>query len=166
MSLTLAAVGAVAAALLQSTIVPYLDIGGARPDLVLIYAVIVTVVVGTDHGLAAALFGGIIIDALAPRPFGSTVFVLLVAIGGAAVIARLPARGRAFSTVLAVLLMSLLGPLVFSVVYGALRGPLAVANPLGSIVPDALYATAIAALAGPAAVHAHTRFFEKERIDW
>ena len=62
--------------------------------------------------------------------------------------------------------MSLLGPLVFSVVYGALRGPLAVANPLGSIVPDALYATAIAALAGPAAVHAHTRFFEKERIDW
>jgi rod shape-determining protein MreD len=166
MSLTLAAVGAVVAALLQSTVVPYLQIGGARPDLVLIYAVIVTVVVGIDHGLAAAFFGGLAIDVLAPRPIGSTAFVLLLVVGGAAVIGRLLARGRALSTVVAVFVLAIVGPLVFLVVYGALRGPIPVDDPLLSVIPDAVYSTVIAALAGPAAVALHRRYFEHERIDW
>lgn len=166
MSLTLAAVGAVVAALLQSTVVPYLQIGGARPDLVLIYAVIVTVVVGIDHGLAAAFFGGLAIDVLAPRPLGSTAFVLLLVVGGAAVIGRLLARGRALSTVVAVFVLGIVGPLVFLVVYGALRGPIPVDDPLLSVVPSAVYSTVIAALAGPAAVGLHRRYFEHERIDW
>ena len=166
MSLTLAAVGAVVAALLQSTIVPYLEIGGAQPDLVLVFAVIVTVVVGLDHGLAAAFFGGLAIDILAPRPLGSTAFVLLVAVGGAAVIGRLLARGRGFSTIVAVFLASLASPLIFLVVYGALRGPIPVEQPFVTILPDALYNTAIAVVVGPLAVYAHARYFEKDRIDW
>jgi rod shape-determining protein MreD len=166
MSLTLAAVGAVAAALLQSTIAPYLEIGGARPDLVLVYAVILTVVVGIDHGLAAALFGGLVIDSLAPRPLGSTVFVLLVATGCAAVVGQLPAAGRALSTVIAVLAASLLAPFVFVVLYGALRGPVGVPSPLAVIIPDALYATVLGGLLGPLAVYLHRRFFERDRIDW
>lgn len=166
MSLTLAAVGAVVAALLQSTIVPYLQIGGARPDLVLIYAVIVTVVVGIDHGLTAAFFGGLAIDVLAPRPLGSTAFVLLVVVGGAAVIGRLLARGRGVSTIVAVFAMSLVGPILFLIVYGALRGPIPVDDPFLSVVPDAVYGTAIAAIVGPLAVQLHRRYFERERIDW
>ncbi len=166
MTLTLAAVGAVVAALLQSTIVPYLEIGGARPDLVLIYAVIVTIVVGLDHGLAAAFFGGLIIDILAPRPLGSTAFVLLVVVGVAALIGRGLARTRALSTILAVFVSAIVAPLLFLVVYGALRGPVPVANPIALILPDVAYSTLIAVVAGPAAVYVHRRYFERDRIDW
>lgn len=166
MSLTLAAVGAVVAALLQSTIVPYLTIGGAQPDLVLVYAVLVTVVVGIDHGLAAAFLGGLIIDVLAPRPLGSTAFVLLIAVGGAAVIGRLFTRGRALAAIVAVFLMSVVSPLLFLVVYGALRGPIPAPEPLMTVIPDAIYNTVLAALVGPLAVYAHRRYFEQDRIDW
>ncbi len=166
MSLTLAAVGAVVAALVQSTLVPYLEIGGARLDLVLIVAVIAVVVIGIDHGLAVAFVGGLIIDILAPRPLGSTAFVLLVAVGAAAGLGRFVPRGRGLSTVAAVFLTSLLSPLLFLVVYGALRGPIPVDEPFASIMPDAMYNTVIALLAGPLAVYAHARYFEKDRIDW
>jgi len=166
MSLTLAAVGAVVAALLQSTIVPYLAIGGAQPDLVLVYTVLVTVVVGIEHGLAAAFLGGIIIDVLAPRPLGSTAFVLLVTVGGAAAIGRLFTRGRVLAVIVAVFLMSVVSPLLFLVVYGALRGPIPAPEPLAAVVPDAVYNTIVAALIGPLAVYAHRRYFEQDRIDW
>ncbi len=166
MSLTLTAVGAVVAALLQATIVPYLEIGGARPDLVLIYAVIVTIVVGIDHGLVSAIFGGLTIDVLAPRPLGVTAFVLLIVVGGVAALARLFSRGRALATIVLVFLASLVGPLLFLVVYGALRGPIPTANPYISVLPDALYNTAIAVVVGPLSVYAHARYFEKDRIDW
>jgi rod shape-determining protein MreD len=166
MSLTLAAVGAVVAALLQSTIVPYLRIGGAEPDLVLVYAVLVTVIVGIDHGLTAAFFGGIIIDVLAPRPLGSTAFVMLVAVGGAAVIGRLFTGGRTVAAIVAVFLMSVVSPLLFLVVYGALRGPIPAPEPLMMVLPDAIYSTVLAALVGPPAVYAHRRYFEQDRMDW
>jgi rod shape-determining protein MreD len=166
MTLTLAAVGAVVAALLQSTVVPYLEIAGARPDLVLIYAVIVTIVVGIDHGLAAAFFGGLAIDVLAPRPLGSTAFVLLITVGAAALIGHALSRTSAISTVVAVFLLSVVAPLLFLVVYGALRGPIPVTDPLLTVLPDVLYSTAIAAVAGPVAVYLHRRYFEHDRIDW
>jgi len=166
MSLTLAAVGAVVAALIQSTLVPYLEIAGARPDLIVIVLAIITVVIGVDHGLAVAFVGGLTIDILAPRPLGSTAFVLLVVVGAAAGIGRLVPRARGLSTVAAVLLASLLSPLLFLVVYGALRGPIPVDEPLASIVPDAVYNTLIALLACPLAVYAHARYFEKDRINW
>lgn len=166
MTLTLAAVGAVVAALLQSTVVPYLEIGGARPDLVLIYAVIVTIVVDIDHGITAAFIGGLAIDVLAPRPIGSTAFVLLVVVAGAAAIGRVLVRTPSLSTIVASLLLAIASPFLFLAVYGALRGPVPVADPLLVVIPGAVYGTTIAAIAGPAAVAVHRRYFERERIDW
>lgn len=166
MSLTLAAVGAIIMALLQSTIVPYLELGGARPDLLLVYAVIVTIVVGIDHGLTAAFVGGLTIDALAARPFGSSAFVLLLAVGGAVLIGRALVRTRALSAIVAVVACSLIAPIVSLVVYGALRNPIPVADPLASIVPNLAYSTGIAVLAGIIATRLHRRYFEHERIDW
>ncbi len=166
MTLTLAVVGAVAAALLQSTVMPFLEIGGARPDLVLLYAVIVTIVIGIDHGIAAAFFGGLAIDVLAPRPLGSTAFVLLVIVGGAAVIGRVLLHARAVSTVIAAFLLGVAGPILFLVVYGALRGPIPVADPVLPVLPGAVYGAAVAAVVGPAATILHRRYFERDRIDW
>jgi len=57
-------------------------------------------------------------------------------------------------------------PLLFLVVYGALRGPIPAPEPLAAVVPDAVYNTIVAALIGPLAVYAHRRYFEQDRIDW
>ena len=65
MSQTLAAVGAVLMAVLQSTIVPFLVVDGATPDLLLVYAIVLAVIIGLDHGVIAAFVGGTTLDALA-----------------------------------------------------------------------------------------------------
>jgi 1,4-dihydroxy-2-naphthoate octaprenyltransferase len=86
MSLTLAAVGAVVAALFDTSVAPFLQIGGGQLDLVIVLAVIWTVVVGFEGGLTWAFVGGMLTDLLAPRPLGSTAFVALIVVGVAAAI--------------------------------------------------------------------------------
>lgn len=166
LSLTLAAVGAVLMAVLQSTIVPFVVIDGATPDLLLVYAIVLTVVIGLDHGVATAFVGGTTLDALAVRPFGSTAFVLLLVVGLAALLGRLLARGRALSVITAVILLGALAPLAHLVVYGALREPIPAADPMASAVPNMAYSAAIALLVAPIVSRIHRRYFERERIDW
>jgi rod shape-determining protein MreD len=167
MSLLVAAVGAVAAALLDLTIAPYLTIGGAQPDFVLTFAVIWTVVAGIEGGLIWAFIGGLMIDFLAPRPLGSTAFTLLVCVGGAAFFSRLMGRSRYLMPILAVFVFSIVNSLLFLVVYGALRGPIPAPDPIGAVIPTAIYNTVIAAIVGPLAVSAMARRQrEHDRLDW
>jgi rod shape-determining protein MreD len=166
MSLTLAAVGAVAAALLNLTISPLIQFGGAQPDFLLIAAIIWTVVGGIEGGLIWAFVGGLMIDLLAPRPLGSTAFTLLLCVGGAALLGRLLSQFRYIAPVIAVVLFSIVNAVLFLVVYGALRGPIAVADPLASVVPAAIYDGAIAALVGPVIVAMLARRQDRERLDW
>ena len=88
MTLLLAAVGAVVTALVELTVVPYLQIGSAHPHPVLVLAVIVTIAIGVEAGLVWAFVGGLALDVLAHRPLGSSAFALLIAVGGTAILAR------------------------------------------------------------------------------
>ena len=166
MSLTLAAVGAVVVAVLQLTIVPYLGIAGAYPDLILVVAVIATFTWSIEAGITLAFVGGLMIDLLAPRPVGLTAFTLLVATGIAAVIGRLIPRGRIIVPIVSVFVLSFVTDLLFLVLYSALRGKLDVADPGSLILPSAIYSTAIAAVLTPAAVALHSRFADRERVAW
>jgi rod shape-determining protein MreD len=162
----LAAVGAVVAALLELTIVPYLQIGGSQPDLVLVLAVIWTIVAGVEGGLAAAFIGGLTLDFLGPRPLGSTAFTLLIVVGCAVLIGRLLPGGRAVAAVFAVLVLSVVGSMLFLVVYGALRQPIPVVDPLGAVLPRAAYDAVIAALVAPIAVAIRNRRVDRDWVDW
>jgi rod shape-determining protein MreD len=166
MSLTLAALGAVAAALLNLTIAPFLRVGVAQPDFVLIFAVIWTVVAGIEGGLIWAFLGGLMIDFLAPRPLGSTAFTLLLCVGGAALLGRVLIQFRYVVPVIAVLILAVVNALLFLVIYGALRGPIPAPDPLSSIVPAAIYDALIAAVVGPLAVALLARRQDRERLDW
>jgi rod shape-determining protein MreD len=166
MSLTLAAVGAVLAALFDTSVAPYLRIGSAQPDLVLIFAVIWTVVVGFDGGLIWAFAGGLLIDLLAPRPLGSTAFALLLTVGAATVYARAIVRGRYARPVLAVFLGSLAYTSLYLVANRVLRGPIPADAAISAIVPTAVVDAAIALIFGPIVVRLHARFAERERLDW
>ena len=166
MRLTLAAAGAVVAALLQITIVPYLRIGGAQPDLVLVFAVTATIAGSVEAGLISAFIGGLMIDLLAPRPIGMTAFMLLISVGVAAVIGRALDRVLYVVPIIAVFLTSMLTSTLYLVLYGALRTPIPVADPVAAMLPTALYSTAVAAVVGPIAIALRRRSTERERVAW
>jgi rod shape-determining protein MreD len=166
MRLTLAAVGAVVAALLQLTIVPYLRIGDAQPDLVLVFAVTATIAGTVEAGFLSAFIGGLIIDLLAPRPLGMTAFMLLLSVGLAAILGRTFDRIRYVVPALAVFLGSVLTSVLFVVLYGALRERIPVADPVKAILPDAIYSTVVAMVVGPIAVGLRRRAAERERVAW
>ena len=166
MRLTLAAAGAVVAALLQITIVPYLRIGGAQPDLVLVFAVTATIAGSVEAGLISAFIGGLMIDLLAPRPIGMTAFMLLISVGVAAVIGRALDRVLYVVPIIAVFLTSMLTSTLYLALYGALRAPIPVADPVAAMLPTALYSTAVAAVVGPIAIALRRRSAERERVAW
>jgi rod shape-determining protein MreD len=166
MSLTLAAVGAVVAAVLQLTIVPYLGIAGAYPDLLLVVAVVATFAWSTEAGMTLAFVGGLMIDLLAPRPIGLTAFTLLLSTGIAAVIGRLVQRGRVLTPIVLIFGLSFVTDLTFLGLFTALQGKLAVADPIQLILPGAIYSTAIALVLSPAAMAVNRRFTERERVAW
>jgi rod shape-determining protein MreD len=166
MSLTLAAVGALVAALFDTSIAPYLQIGGAQPDLVLVLAVIWTVVVGFEGGLMWAFVGGLAIDLLAPRPLGSTAFVMLLTVGAAAVFARLVVRGPYARPVIAVFLCSIMYTTLFTTLHRALVGPIPLDDAIAGVVPTAVFDALIALLVAPFVVRIRARTADRDRVDW
>lgn len=166
MTLTLAAVGAVVAGILELTLWPYLAIGDAHPHLVLVYVVILAVVLGLDAGITAAFVGGLAIDFLAPRPLGTTSFALLVCAGLAVLMARLLVQIRYIAPVIIVFLLSFAYSIIVAGLYDALGGSAALVDPIRTLLPGAVYDAVIAALIGPLAVALRARRLEQERVDW
>jgi rod shape-determining protein MreD len=166
MRLALAAVTAVVAALLQASVVPYLRVAGATPDLVLV-AVLLWGSFGLfDCAMLAAFIGGIVIDALLLRPLGSTSFVLLLAAAAVTFVARTGARTRLPLLILASFVLAVATALLWNVVYGALAGPVPAPDPFGPVIPDAIFTTAIYVVILPIAILLRRRFGEQERVAW
>lgn len=162
----LAAIGATAAALLETTVGPRVEVGGATPHLVLVLGVVWTVAAGAESGLAWALAGGLALDVLAQRPIGSSAFALVVCLGAAAMFARPLSRVRPLSPVPLVLVLSFVNSLLLLVVYGALRGPIPDPDPFRTLVPGVVYDTVLAALVGPLVVSLRDRHLDRENADW
>jgi rod shape-determining protein MreD len=166
MSLLLAAIGAVVAALVEVTIVRYVQVGQAHPHPVLVFGAIWTVALGIDGGLVWAFVGGIALDVLAERPLGSSAFALLLAIGTAAALARLLSNLRPLAPIVVVLVASSMNSVLFFVLYSALRDPLPLADPVSLLMPGLIYDVILAAIVGPLVVALRDRRLEQERVDW
>jgi hypothetical protein len=107
------------------------------------------------------------IDFLAPRPLGSTAFTLLVCVGGAALFSRLMGRFRYLMPIVAVFVFAIVYGLLFLVVYGALRGPIPATDPIGAVVPAAVYDAILAGIIGSIAVtFIARRQPDRDRLDW
>lgn len=166
MSSLLAAVSATVAALVESTVVPYVAVGAAHPHLVLVLGVVWTVAAGVGSGLVWAFAGGVALDIFAQRPLGASALGLLVSLAGAATFARLLSRVRPLSPVPLVVVFSFLYSLLLLVILGALRAPIADPNPLGTLLPGVLYDTALAALVGPVIILLWDRHAARESTAW
>ena len=168
MSVVLAAVGAVVAALIQSSILPFTAAGGAGLDLVLVLAVVWTMTVGLDGGLVWAFLGGLIIDVLLMRPLGLTAFVLLLAVGAAWLVGRISPRAFYPVVVATAAVTGGLASVLTIVLFGVLRGVPAGVDPLSQAVPTGLLAGLATALVAPVPVMIRRRRSgdETERVDW
>jgi rod shape-determining protein MreD len=166
MSLLLAAVGATVVALVEATILPYVEVGQAHPHPVLVFGSIWTVALGLDGGLVWAFVGGTALDVLTDRPLGSSAFALLLATGAAAGVAQLMSNLRPISPIVAVLVASVFNSFLLIVLFAALRTPVAITDPLGLLLPGLVYDVVLAALVGPLVIAIRDRRLEQERVDW
>jgi rod shape-determining protein MreD len=74
----LAIVVPLAAALLQGSVVPFIAVGGARPNLVVLVAASWAVAAGAREAVWWAFLGGIAVDLLSGGPLGATAFSALI----------------------------------------------------------------------------------------
>jgi rod shape-determining protein MreD len=117
-SLPLAAVGAVLAALLEASVLSELTVAGAKFDLVLVMAIVAALMVGVEEGLVWAFLGGLMLDLILPdRPLGATVLSLLVVTGLAIAATRVAGQNR---RLVAVLLVASLTSIYHAVTIGVL----------------------------------------------
>jgi rod shape-determining protein MreD len=166
MPLLLAAVGATLTALLELTVGPYLRVGDATPHPVLVFGIVVTLALDIEAGLVWAFVGGLVLDVLAQRPLGSTAFALLLCLGGAALLGRAFVRLRQIVSIPATFVLSMLYSMTLFVAFNTLRAPIPVVDPVGHVLPGAVFDLVIAALIGPLAISIHDRRTRTERVDW
>lgn len=68
----------VIAAILQSTIVPAIRVGGGGPDLILMAVLCWMLLAGTEEGIVWAMVGGIVQDLISGIPTGTSALALVV----------------------------------------------------------------------------------------
>jgi rod shape-determining protein MreD len=166
MQLLIAAAVAVVAALAEFTIVPYLQVGDAVLQPVLVLGLIWAVVGGLEAGFVWAFVGGLTLDILGQRPLGASAFSLLIAIGAGTLIAGAFKRVRILAPVVATPIASLIYTMTLLAVTSLLTS-----NPLSdtataSVIPSAIYNTILAAIVGPLTIAIAMRRGDTERADW
>ena len=166
MTIPFAALVALFAALIETTVLPEIPIVGATADLVLVVAVTATLVLGIEDGLAAAFLGGVMIDLLIPgRPLGAATLTLLLVLSLAIVVARIGGPSRRWLAVaMTVVLTPLLHALIAVVLVATEGVPLAfsLTAVLVAAFMNGLLAIPIATLFSAI----ERRFGAPERVDW
>jgi len=166
MQLIIAAALAVVAALAEFTIIPYLQVGDAALQPVLVFGTIWTVVGGLEAGFVWAFVGGLALDVLSQRPLGASAFSLLIAIGVASLVGTALRRVRPIAPIVATAVASLIYSMLLLLVTSLLNGASIPDGATGFVLPSAIYATLVAALVGPLAVAIVMRRRDSERMDW
>lgn len=162
MTLFLAAIAATVAAIIESTVTPYLRVGDAQPHLVFVLDVVSTVALGLETGLVWAFVGGLALDTVSLRPLGSTAFALLIVVAATHVIALPLQRLRPIVAVVVAAILSLVYSMTLVLLFSVLRPPTALADPLRVVAPSVPYDVFLAAIFGPLAVSIRDRLARDE----
>lgn len=136
---------AVVAALLETSVAPFLSVSGVTPDLVLVCAVVLAVSIGPEAGVLAAFVGGLILDILiAPvRPLGATTLSLLVAVGIGVALIRFIGRGRVHTMLILVFALTFVLHTSLAAILSLTTGARVAVDLVGSMLPTAIVDTAI-----------------------
>ena len=167
MSVLAPAVGAVLAAILESSVLTHLQVGSVKPDLVFAVGVAVAMVLGFESGMTWAFVGGVSLDLLLPgQVLGSSALTLVLLTAAASLVARVlwPPRLAfiAATTVVLTFAYHLILQMVLSLTIGSAFTGLA----FPELMVVALLNGFIAAIAVPAIRALDLRFGEPERLAW
>lgn len=167
MSLPLAAVGAVLAALLESSVLPELTIAGAKPDVVLVMAVVAAMLVGVEEGLTWAFLGGLMLDLIVPeRPLGATTVTLVVMIGITIAAVHVAGQSRRLAAVVLVLVLTFVYHALLVVILAATTGLSVTATSVPVIVLSAALNTVLAFIVASLVRSYLMRYAPAERTEW
>jgi rod shape-determining protein MreD len=166
MSLLFAAIGAIATALVEASLGPYLAVEHVQPHPVLVVGVIWTIAAGLEGGITFAFVGGLVLDSLFGRPLGVSAFALLIAAGAAAAMAQPFPRLRVIVPIVAVPILSLMYSLLVFALRAAAEPGVSVPDPIGLFLPPAAYDGVVGILIGPLAISIHDRRAIPERAEW
>jgi rod shape-determining protein MreD len=167
MSVLAPAVGAVLAAILESSVLTHLQVGSVRPDLVFALGIAVAMVLGFESGMTWAFVGGVSLDLLLPgQVLGSSALALILMVAASLFIARIVWPPRLVTVAAAAFVLTF-------VYHALLLGLVAVTAGISlagiSVAELALVAVAnalIAGLAVPVIRALDLRFGEPERLAW
>jgi len=107
LTIPFAALSALIAALLETTVLPEIPIAGATADLVMVVAVVATIMFGVEDGIVAAFVGGLLVDMLIPdRPLGAATVSLLLVTGVAILASRMLGQNKRLASVMLVILLT------------------------------------------------------------
>jgi rod shape-determining protein MreD len=166
LTIPFAALLALFAALIETTVLAEMPIAGATADLVLLVAIPATLMLGIEDGLASAFLGGLLIDMLVPeRPLGAATLALLLVIGVAAAVARIAGPGRRWMAVALTVVLTPVMHVLLSIILVLTEGAPFALDPTVMLVAafmNGLIAIPVTALFG-ALEH---RFGATERVDW
>jgi rod shape-determining protein MreD len=166
MSILLAAVGAVVAALLETSVLPELTIAGAKPDLLFILAVAATMMIGVENGLTWAFVGGLMLDLLTPgRQLGATSLTLLLVVGATVAAMRFLPQRHVSVTVASVFVLGWAYQVLNIAILGLTAGTAATPS-LAAIAPVVALSTLLAVPVAAAMRLSWLRFGAHDRMEW
>jgi rod shape-determining protein MreD len=160
-----AAVGAGVAALFEVTVASRFHFADAQLQIVLVLAIVLTVMFSFEIGMAWAFVGGVFADLLVLRPLGSSVFALLIAVGGTAALAHFTPLGKIATSAVAVAAMTVVYVVLVDVITGALRPP-AYPLPLTSILWVSLVNTVFGVVVAVLVIATKRRLERRRQIVW
>jgi rod shape-determining protein MreD len=166
LTIPFAALTALLAALLETTVLPEVPIVGATPDLVLVVAVAATLILGIEDGLLSAFLGALLIDMLVPqRPLGAATLSLLLVVGVAAAVARVAGPSRRWLTVALTVVLTPILHVVLGIVLVVTEGAPLAFDFTAMLV--AAFMNGVLAIAVSWIFAAlEQRFGTTERVDW
>ena len=167
MSLLIAAVGAILAAVVESSVFTQLPIGGIKPDLVFALTMAVAMVMGFEDGMVMAFTGGLMLDLLLPeRPVGSSILTLLVLTGICLLVARATEPPRLIVIALTTFALSFVYQALLLVLLALTAGVAIGSWPLASFAIIGLLNALIATVTAWVIRALLLRFGPAERADW
>jgi rod shape-determining protein MreD len=167
MSLLIAAVGAILAAVVESSVFTQLPIGGVKPDLLFALTMAVAMVMGFEDGMVMAFTGGLMLDLLLPeRPVGSTILTLLVVTGLALLVARATEPPRLMVIAITTFALSFVYQALLLLLLALTAGIAIGAWPLTSFAFIGLLNALVATVAAWVMRAVLLRFGPSERVDW
>ncbi|MFV2062446.1 MAG: hypothetical protein ACC726_02905 [Chloroflexota bacterium] len=167
MSVLAPAVGAVLAAILESSVLTHLQIGSVGPDLVFALGVAVAMVLGFGSGMTWAFVGGVMLDLLLPgRALGSTTLTLVLTISMVLLVARAMWPPRLIVIAVTTLLLTFVYQTLLLGLLAMTTGIAFTGLSLGDLVVVGLVNALVAVVAAVLLRALDLRFGEPERLAW